>query len=241
MKKALEVLKKVAAFAEWTILVVLAVLLFYVFFNTLQGKAVKIFGYNVLYVVTGSMEPTISTNEYIFVRDAEVSLLEKEDIIAYYSEESDVSGMIVIHRIVDVLSDGSFITKGDANETSDARPVRGDQVIGKYCGRVGPLNFISSFMDFRKILMLLVIIPMFLASIYEVSTIRKLTKKMREEKMTKEEKAKAQESYDEMVERLKKEAVEEYLKSQPDDGSEDEVKPDDETKDIVKTDETKTE
>jgi len=220
MKKALQVLKKVASYIEWGLLIIGAILLFYIFFNTLQGKAVKICGYNVLHVVTGSMEPTISTNEYIFVKEANISTLKKEDIIAYYSEESDIKGMPVIHRIVEVLPDGRFKTKGDANNTTDVLPVRGDQVIGKYCGRVRALNFILSFMDLRKILMLLVIIPMFAASIYEVNSIRKLTKKIREDKMTEEDKAKAQETYDEMVERLKKEAVEEYLESQSDDDTE---------------------
>ena len=220
MKKALQVLKKVASYVEWGILILGAILLFYIFFNTLQGKAVKICGYNVLHVVTGSMEPTISTNEYIFVKETDTSSLKKEDIIAYYSEESDVKGMIVIHRIVDVLPDGRFMTKGDANKTTDVLPVGSNQVIGKYCGRIRVLNFILSFMDLRKILMLLVIIPMFAASIYEVNSIRKLTKKIRDERMTEEDKAKAKETYDEMVKKLKKEAVEEYLKSQSDDDTE---------------------
>lgn len=220
MKKTLKVLRKVASYVEWTILLVGALVLFYIFFNTLQGKAVNIFGYNVLHVVTGSMEPTISTNEYVLVKKVDVDSLKKDDIIAYYSEEPDVRDMIVIHRILNVLPDGGFITKGDANETADTRPVKEDKIVGKYCGRVGILNFILSFMDFRKILMLLVIIPMFLASIYEANSIRKLTKKVREEKMSEEDKIKAKESYDEMVERLKKEAVEEYLKSQSDDGDE---------------------
>lgn len=218
MKETIKVLRKIASYIEWTILLVGALLLFYIFFNTLQGKAVNICGYNVLHVVTGSMEPTITTNEYVLVRKTDVNTLETEDIIAYYSEESDIKGMPVIHRIVEVLPDGRFKTKGDANEVADTLPVRGEQVIGKYRGRVGVLNFISSFMDFKKILMVLVIIPMFLASIYEANTIRKLTKKVREEKMSEEDKIKAKESYDDMVERLKKEAVEEYLKSQSDDG-----------------------
>ena len=218
MKETIKVLRKIASYIEWTILLVGALLLFYIFFNTLQGKAVNICGYNVLHVVTGSMEPTITTNEYVLVRKTDVNTLETEDIIAYYSEESDIKGMPVIHRIVEVLPDGRFKTKGDANEVADTLPVRGEQVIGKYRGRVGVLNFISSFMDFKKILMVLVIIPMFLASIYEANTIRKLTKKVREEKMSEEDKIKVKESYDDMVERLKKEAVEEYLKSQSDDG-----------------------
>ena len=224
MKKALKVLRKVLAYAEWAVLMGAAVLLFFIFFNTLQGKAVNICGYNVLHVVTGSMEPTISTNEYVFVKKTDINSLEKEDIIAYYSEESDVKGMPVIHRIVEVYPDGRFKTKGDANDVADVLPVRGDQVIGKYRGRARLLNFISSFMDFRKILLLFVIIPMFLASVYEVNSIRKLTKKVREDNKSEEDKMKANESYEETVERLKKEAVEEYLKSQSDTDAEEEVK-----------------
>ena len=61
MKETIKVLRKIASYIEWTILLVGALLLFYIFFNTLQGKAVNICGYNVLHVVTGSMEPTITT------------------------------------------------------------------------------------------------------------------------------------------------------------------------------------
>ena len=58
----------------------------------------------------------------------------------------------------------------------------------------------------------------------EVNSIRKLTKKVREDNKSEEDKMKANESYEETVERLKKEAVEEYLKSQSDTDAEEEVK-----------------
>lgn len=82
----------------------------------------EIFGYSVFNVATGSMEPTLSQNDVIIVKEADNYKL--KDIITY---EKD--GDYITHRIIDKNKSG-FVTKGDANNSSDGN-ITEKQVIGK--------------------------------------------------------------------------------------------------------------
>ncbi|MBQ9870666.1 MAG: signal peptidase I [Eubacterium sp.] len=224
-RKKKSTIHRIINVVEWLLLLASVTLLAYIFITTMQGKAADFFGYRILHVVTGSMEPTISVDDYIVVQDVNPEDLEKDDIIAFYTEDQEIKGKMVIHRIVDILADGSFVMKGDANPVADPLTVRGDQVVGKYKGRLRFLNWISSFVSVKKLLLLAVIIPMFLMSIYEVSTLARLFKKggkagkkkgKARSKKKEGEGADASttgETKEEKIERLKREAVEEYLKA----------------------------
>ena len=241
-KKKKGIVHRIIGILEWLLIFAAAGTLVYVFVCTAQGKAASLFGYNILHVVTGSMEPTISVDDYILVKKEAMSSLEKDDIIAYYSEAKDISGKLVIHRIIQINDDGTFITMGDANPVPDENAVRPDQILGRYKGRIEFLNWIASFIDVKKLLLLAVIIPMFLASIYEVSTITKLVKKKKkleaqeaaekeQEEPQKESKKKSKKKGKdaeqpaeaalskedlEKIERWKQEAIEEYRRNHPD-------------------------
>jgi signal peptidase I len=88
----------------------------------IYGKAVmtfgnnmypNFFGYTVLQVESGSMEPTISTSDVVLVR-LDNSNVQKDDIISYVSENS-----IITHRVIYVDGD-KYTCKGDANNTIDS-------------------------------------------------------------------------------------------------------------------------
>ena len=200
-------------FLSTVLIVVLAVLLVYIFVCTHRGRAANLFGINVLHVVTGSMEPTISVDDFVIVKKTDTSSLKEADIIAYYSENKDIKGKMVIHRIVEVNPDGTFITMGDANPIPDELSVRPDQIVGKYAGRAWILNWVVSFVSLRKLLLLLVILPMFFISIYEVRTLAVVFKKVKSEKKAAKGLEDSEESVEERIERLKREAVEEYKRS----------------------------
>ena len=204
-----------------TILIVsLAIFIGYVMICTAKGKAASVFGRNVLRVVTGSMEPTILTNDYIITRKTDVESLKPGDIIAFYSEDPTILEKLVIHRIVSVNEDGSFVVKGDANPINDRYSVKPEKILGKYTGKARLFNWVNSFADARKLLLLFVIIPILLITVYELKSMKKLVKMMKEQ----EDKKKAFESLsgaekDEIkkkelesrIEQLKREAVEKYI------------------------------
>lgn len=169
----------------------------YIMVCSAKGKPVNVFGRSLLTVVTGSMEPSLHTGDYIYVKKVPADELEVGDVITFRSEESDVSGKLVTHRIIEITPEGDFVTKGDANTIADSKRIRQDQIIGKYTGKAKFFKWINSFADRRKLLLILVIIPMTLIALYEVRTISKLGETVREK----------QEADSENMEKLMREAI----------------------------------
>lgn len=86
----------------------------------------KIFGYEIYNVVSGSMEPEIPVGSLILVTPVRPESLAEGDIIAFES-----AGSVVTHRVAENKKlEGELITKGDANEKEDIRPVPYAGVIG---------------------------------------------------------------------------------------------------------------
>lgn len=73
-------------------------------------------------VMSGSMEPVLSTNDLIIITKADS--YQEGDIVVYQSANS-----LVVHRIVDIQGD-MVTTKGDANNTQD-EPFRNVYIKGK--------------------------------------------------------------------------------------------------------------
>ena len=169
----------------------------YIMVCSAKGKPVNVFGRSLLTVVTGSMEPSLHTGDYIYVKKVPADELEVGDVITFRSEEGEVSGKLVTHRIIEITPEGDFVTKGDANTIADSKRIRQDQIIGKYTGKAKFFKWINSFADRRKLLLILVIIPMTLIALYEVRTISKLGETVREK----------QEADSENMEKLMREAI----------------------------------
>ena len=99
-------------------------------FCLVKGNVPAIFGYRMLYVVSGSMEPAIGVGDVVLVCEMDSDNLDIGDIIQY-SKKS----YTVIHRIVDknVEENGItwFTTKGDYNNAPDAEKVLPEQIEGR--------------------------------------------------------------------------------------------------------------
>ena len=164
--------------------ILLAVMLGFVVYTAIcnyQGRPAKVFGHSVAKVITGSMEPSIHEGDYVIIKSIDADKLKVGDIITFYSEDSSIYGMLNTHRIVDIDENGDFITKGDANPYKDSATVKKENVIGIYSGKSRFLKWINSFASGKKLLMLLVIIPMLCVSVYEVITIRRINAESKEE------------------------------------------------------------
>lgn len=212
-------IKKAANIAISCITAVLVVFLGYIMICSARGKAVSVFGSSVLTVVTGSMEPSLHVGDYIIVKKTPPEKLLTDDIISFYSEDEDIKGKIVTHRIVGRDSEGNFITKGDANNISDHKAVRPDQIVGKYVKKGRFFMWLNSFADRRKLLMIAVIIPMTLIALYEVRNISRIKLEYYEEKkaVSEEEREKLiREAIDREKERLAREGLETEAVPSPD-------------------------
>ncbi len=83
------------------------------------------FGYSSSLVVSGSMEPTLSTGDMVVCKAQESYKV--NDIIIYYNEQE---GAFIVHRIIGTCDNG-FITKGDFNSAQDPQPVKLENIQGK--------------------------------------------------------------------------------------------------------------
>ena len=217
--KAVKIIVPITAVAVLAAIIALTV---YIMICSASGKVAEVFGISVLKVVSGSMEPSISEGDYIIVRKTDSGELKSGDIICFYSKDSKIYGMPNTHRIVSILPDGSFITKGDANKTEDDTAVSADMIIGRYEGKSRFLRLISSFSSVNKLILLVIIVLMSVAAIYEVRTVAKvasLSKKEKERKKEEEKQRLIREAIDKEKEKLKEQGYVPEIKDKSDDGS----------------------
>ena len=185
--KAAAFIKKAFSLLTTLILVGSLGILVYVTVSAARGKIVSIFGHTVLTVVTGSMEPSLHVGDYIFIERTDPAQLKEGDIISFYSEQSDIFGLLVTHRIAKVNEDGTFVTRGDANPVDDSVTVRPERIVGKYTGKARLFRWASSFGDLRKLALAAVMVMTTIAAFYEVLTIGRLKTRLDAEKQSKEE------------------------------------------------------
>lgn len=106
----------------------------------------KVAGLSVYAVISGSMEPTIPTGSLVFVEKVEPEELLTNDIVAYNSQIA--GGGVITHRVIEIKKEErSFITKGDANSSSDVTPVKYEQLVGRvksYIPGLGKLALVLS-------------------------------------------------------------------------------------------------
>lgn len=122
-----------------TILVILVVL----FAVLLVGA--RLVGLKVYTVVSGSMEPTYSLGDLIYVKDVPPESIEVGDPITFVLNESLT---VATHRVVAVDAENQrFTTKGDANEVEDAAPVHFNNLIGKPIFAIPLLGFVSNWVQ----------------------------------------------------------------------------------------------
>ncbi|WP_165640239.1 signal peptidase I [Klenkia brasiliensis] len=85
-----------------------------------------VLGWHPTLVTSGSMEPVVSPGDVVVLRDAGTAGLDVGTVVLY-----DLPGTgRVLHRVVAVQDDGTYVVQGDANPAPDAAPVRPDQVRG---------------------------------------------------------------------------------------------------------------
>lgn len=135
------------------------------------GKHFSVAGYQVLRVLTSSMEPAIAENTCIIIKEYPVDQLKVGDIITFTSDDPQIQGYYNTHRIHDIVEENGetlFVTKGDATSAVDAYPVHKDQVAGIFVkelpgGRT--LGKIFLALSDNKIYFLVIMLPLTLCLI----------------------------------------------------------------------------
>ena len=147
-RKAWSIIKNVCFYGFLALLI--PVFLFSII-NKVQGNVSMMGNHSLMVVASGSMSQQNSANDYlkqnelnnqfdtydmiVLERVDEGDELALYDVIAFV----DDTGKNVIHRIVGVRSDGSFITRGDSNNKDDDFHPTADDVIGRYTDKRIPV------------------------------------------------------------------------------------------------------
>ena len=136
-----------------TVLLVLSVLLcLYVVIQVLSKGYVNIGGFVMFRVVTGSMEPAIPVGSLLMTRQVDIETIAVGDIICFRTQEAEIWGKIVTHRVVNILqnADGSLLleTKGDANLVVDGYLVSAGNFVGKVIWHTGERNVMATIFSF---------------------------------------------------------------------------------------------
>lgn len=82
-------------------------------------------GYKPVYVMTGSMEPTLRVNGVVIIKKAEYDEINIDDIVMY-----EIDDKMITHRVVEITDDG-IRTKGDNNNVQDAYLLQPENIRGK--------------------------------------------------------------------------------------------------------------
>ena len=188
-QNAMKTVKKI-----WNAITSLLVLLVVIGAMLLGG--VRILGYQVFTVLSGSMEPVYHTGSLIYVKDVDYRDLGEGDVITFMLNEDTVA----THRIVGVVPDEEdpsvvrYRTKGDANDAEDGALVHYKNVIGSPVFTIPYLGYVANYIQNPPgtyiaisggaVLMLLVFLPDLLGSDEE----EKKTEKPKKKKAPKKEK-----------------------------------------------------
>ena len=107
-------------------------------------KTPNFFGIKTFNIVSGSMEPQISINDIVIIKEIGKRELEVGDIISF-----NLNGEIITHRITNIENkddDLIYTTKGDNNEVTDIEQVRYEQIEGKQVGLIPKLGTVLNIL-----------------------------------------------------------------------------------------------
>lgn len=131
-----------------------------------QGEHPKFFGYQIFRVLTSSMQPTITENTCIIMKEVSQEELKVGDIITFVSEDPRIYGYYNTHRIHEIIEKNGetlYITKGDASGKPDELAVSFSQVAGKYVGEMPAgraLGELFVLLSDSKIYFLFIMLPL---------------------------------------------------------------------------------
>lgn len=105
---------------------------------------VRLFGFTPYSILSPSMTPQYRAGDLVYVWKTPPEDIREGDVITYVANEDLV---LVTHRVEEIDRENSRIyTKGDANQSRDAAPVRYENVVGVVKFSLPKLGYVSSYL-----------------------------------------------------------------------------------------------
>ena len=140
----------------------------------------SIFGIKTFTIISNSMNPTFEIDDIIFVKETNADQLQKGDIISFVQGRD-----IITHRIYNIEKNNNeiiFITKGDANNTTDINKVKVSQIEGKCIFKISKLGKVLTILK-NKVVFLIIIAVLIVCYIIEKNKkTKKIERKQKREK-----------------------------------------------------------
>lgn len=158
-----------------TLIFILTFLLMVFFvYCSMTERMPSVFGYHILRVVTGSMNPTYPEGSYIIVKSTDPDKLKIGDVISFYSRDDAIAGQVNTHRIKEIKNingSRSFVTKGDANPTEDPVEVKPEDIVGRVIAHADIVDGIGKAIRNPWVYLIIVIVPLSVRLIIEMKNV----------------------------------------------------------------------
>lgn len=123
-------------------------------------------------VMSGSMEPNISTGDLVLTKAISPRDAANGDVVTFNDPEK--KGRLLTHRVASSRPTGdnySFVTKGDANNTVERWSVPAEGTIGQVVFRLPKLGYVLSFTKTPAARMALITLPALLLAGFALASI----------------------------------------------------------------------
>lgn len=146
------------------------------------GESPDIFGYSFYYVLTESMEPEIMAGDMILGKSVDVNDLQVGDVVTYNGESGSLRGKVITHKVIEIKGD-VVTTQGVANDVPDP-PIRSSQILSRYVATIPFAGKIFSLINSKLGFLLLIVVPLGVLFVNEISIIVKAFKEDKEEHLS---------------------------------------------------------
>jgi signal peptidase len=137
---------------------------------TNPNEVPSVLGRTPLIVLSGSMEPEISSGDLVICSNVDAANVAVGDVIAFIDPASSSSNVLT-HRVVEVVNDGGsiqFKTQGDANNAADSSLVPAENLVGTFQASIPAAGNVAMFFQTVPGVILCVVVPIVILVAYDV-------------------------------------------------------------------------
>lgn len=178
IKKFLKYFSRIITYTLLTILIIFGLSLLFVFVTSKVAKSRdQEPPINLFTIISPSMTPSINVYDVVVSIKTKPSKIKIGDVISFYSDNPNVNGMTITHRVIQVYQDYetfSFRTKGDFNKDMDSEFVNQDKIVGKVYFKIPQLGRVQFFLGSKGGWLIAILIPALAIISYDIYKIIKL-------------------------------------------------------------------
>lgn len=177
-KKALKIVGRVLSIA---LIVIEVLIIIFLVVSKVQGDTPTLFGYQMYFIRTGSMEPYLEPGDVIISKKYDGGELvsgENGDVVTYRGSIGNRAELIT-HRVIEVDGD-EIITQGDANNIADS-PITKNEIEAVMVYKTVVIDKIYKVISTTWGFWLLIFMPIAILIISEIVSLAKELKKEKDE------------------------------------------------------------